>query len=183
MSGPPVHKPLPRWVNPKKFAYQGTELSGTVALKDLLRLKDVMAVEDPNQAAPIHAEVSFFVDEEGLRRVKGYLTSDALLTCQRCMQPAQVAVDSEMNLAVVSTEAAVKALPKHVDPWLVEDLEGQADLYQAIEEELLLSLPMVAYHSEQCIDPALYSSGDEVEVKAENPFRVLEKLRDAKSKQ
>jgi len=47
-----------------------------------------------------------------------------------------------------------------------------------IEEELLLSLPAVAYHSEPCLDSKLYSSGKPVEVKeTKNPFKVLEQLK------
>ncbi len=68
------------------------------------------------------------------------------------------------------------ALPEYLDPWIVG--EGAADFYEMIEDEMLLSLPAVAYHREPCINSKLFESGKPVEVKKEkNPFQVLEQLK------
>jgi uncharacterized protein len=58
--------------------------------------------------------------------------------------------------------------------------EGQVDLYAMVEDELLLSLPAVAYHQEACVGPALFSSGEPVnEKQGKNPFQILEQLKGA----
>jgi uncharacterized protein len=87
-----------------------------------------------------------------------------------------VPVESNISLAVVWDEEEAEKLPESLDPWIVG--EGLADFYEMIEEEMLLSLPAVAYHEEQCVDRQLFSSGQPVEVKkVKNPFQVLEQLK------
>ena len=69
-------------------------------------------------------------------------------------------------------------LREHNEPVPVPLELPDEDRLVEIEEELLLSLPAVAYHEEPCIDSKLYSSGKPVEVKKErNPFQVLEQLK------
>src|SRR5690606_35699247 len=101
---------------------------------------------------------------------------------QRCLTPVSKPVECDISLAIVWTEEEAKALPKHLDPWIVEEIS--ADFFEMVEEELLLSLPPVAYHEEQCVDPELFQSGEPVVVKHEkkNPFQVLEQLKSSPKK-
>lgn len=172
MFKPPFHKPLPRQGDPRKFAQQGVTLEGFIPVADLPRIID--ATE--NSLGNVQVMLEFKVSEEGKRAVTGQAAAELSLVCQRCLEPVVVSVESNISLAIVWDEEAAKALPQHFDPWITG--EGAADLYDMVEEELLLSLPAVAYHEESCIDNKLYSSGKPVEVKKEkNPFQVLEQLK------
>lgn len=168
----PFHKPLPRQGDPRKFAQQGVTLEGFIPVVELPRVLD--ATE--SSAGNVQVRLEFKISEEGKRAVIGQAAAELSLICQRCLEPVTVPVESNISLAIVWDEEAAKALPQHFDPWITG--EGAADFYDMIEEELLLSLPAVAYHDEPCIDNKLYSSGKPVEAKKEkNPFQVLEQLK------
>jgi uncharacterized protein len=168
----PSQKPLPRQGDPRKFAQQGVTLEGFLPVAELSRLVAVVENADDN----IEAKLVFGINEEGKRVVTGSAHGDVSLVCQRCLEPVKVPVECDISLAIVWDEEAAKSLPDYLDPWIVG--EGAADFYEMIEEELLLGLPAVAYHSEPCIDTRLYSSGKPVEVKeSKNPFKVLEQLK------
>ena len=166
------HKPLPKQVDPRKFAQQGVILEGFLPLSQLPRVLE--ATESSNGNAEVQLE--FKISEDGKKAVTGHATAELSMICQRCLGPVLVPVESNISLAIVWDEDAAKGLPEHFDPWILG--EGVADLYDMIEEELLLSMPSVAYHDEPCIDRKLYSSGKPVEAKKEkNPFQVLEQLK------
>lgn len=168
----PSNKVLPRQGDPRKFAQHGVSLEGVIPVSELPRLLE--ATEDSGREVQVKLE--FTISEERKKVVIGIASADLALVCQRCLEPVTVPVESNISLAIVWDEEAAKALPERFDPWITG--EGMADLYEMIEEELLLSLPAVAYHEEPCLDSKLYSSGKPVEVKKEkNPFQVLEQLK------
>ena len=168
----PSNKVLPRQGDPRKFAQHGVSLEGVIPVSELPRILD--ATED--SGSEVQVKLEFTISEERKKVVIGSANADLALVCQRCLEPVTVPVESNISLAIVWDEEAAKALPERFDPWITG--EGMADLYEMIEEELLLSLPAVAYHEEPCLDSKLYSSGKPVEVKKEkNPFQVLEQLK------
>ncbi len=168
----PSNKVLPRQGDPRKFAQHGVSLEGVIPASELPRI--IEATE--NSDGEIQVKLEFTLSEERKKVVIGHASADLALVCQRCLEPVTVPVESNISLAIVWDEEAAKVLPERFDPWITG--EGMADLYDMIEEELLLSLPAVAYHAEPCLDSKLYSSGKPVEVKKEkNPFQVLEQLK------
>ncbi len=172
MFKPPFQKPLPKQGDPRKFAQQGVTLEGFIPLTELPRLAEVSS----GVAGNVQVQLVFSLNEEHKRVVAGHACAELNLVCQRCLEPVSLPVESTISLAIVWDEDAAKALPDYLDPWIVG--EGAADFFEMIEEELLLSLPAVAYHQEPCIDSRLLSSGTPVEVKKErNPFQVLEQLK------
>ena len=163
---------LPRQGDPRKFAQQGISLQGLVPIASLSRMVD--AIEE--SAGEIQVDLVFGLSEEKKKIVTGHAKANVSLICQRCLSPVTVLVESNISLGIVWDEEHALALPEYLDPWIVG--EGAADLYEMIEEEMLLSLPAVAYHQEPCIDSKLLVSGKPVEVKQEkNPFQVLEQLK------
>ncbi len=166
-------RPLPRFVDPRKFAQQGVSFEGVVASSDLERF-----AENAVEAAPeVRVKLAFDVDENRHRVLNGQIHCQAQSLCQRCLEPVVYPVECAMNVAMVWDEEEAKQLPKGLDPWVLEE-DGSVDIYPIIEEELLLALPMVAYHDHECIDKALYSCGTPVKSEPrENPFKVLEQLK------
>lgn len=168
----PFLKPLPKQGDPRKFAQQGISLQGFVPVAALSRLVSVVQ----ETTGDVQVDLAFGLNEEKKKVVTGHATADLTLVCQRCLEKVTVPVQSDISLAIVWDEEQAQALPEYLDPWIVG--EGSADLFEMIEEELLLSLPAVAYHEEPCVDRQLFTSGKPVEVKKEkNPFQVLEQLK------
>jgi uncharacterized protein len=168
----PSQKLLPKQGDPRKFAQQGISLQGMVPVNALSRLIDALQ----NASGEIQVDLVFGLSEEGKKRVTGFAKAHLALLCQRCLEPVTVLVESKISLGIVWDEEHAQALPEHLDPWITG--EGAADFYDMIEEEMLLSLPAVAYHEALCIDSKLFMSGKPVVVKKEkNPFQVLEQLK------
>lgn len=176
MVNPPSRNQLPRHLDPRKFAQQGIEVSGQVEVKQLNRACSVLASEE----GVIDVTMAFGISEEGFRKVSLELVGVVQPLCQRCLKAMSFSLSSSSELVILWQEDDAKSLPEYYDPWVVG--EGQTDIYELVEDELLLGIPMVAYHDEPCIPAAYLSSGeDEVaqigEQKAPNPFQVLEQLK------
>lgn len=170
---PVVFPMIPRNIEPRKFAQQGLSLSGSLPSGELSRL--VAVVED---LGDISVELSFSVSESKHRIVTGRVKTKASMVCQRCLEAVSVPLESDVALAMVWTEEEAKHLPSSYDPWVVAS--DQADVYDIVEEELLLALPVVAFHDYECVDKSLLRSGDVVQpepAKSNNPFQVLATLK------
>lgn len=164
---------LPRLIDPGKLAQQELLLQGFVPPEALARVAEAVL-----GLSRVECSLAFRVDERYRRLVAGKIRAQAELCCQRCLEAVAVTVEADVNVALVKEEAQAKDLPSWLDPWLAEDVE--ADLYGLVEDELLLNIPLIAWHEENCVDPALYSSGqvvEESETKRENPFKMLEQLK------
>ncbi len=80
------------------------------------------------------------------------LQGEALLQCQRCMQPMRWPVRSAVRVALVASAAEADALPEEIEP--VPAPEGRISIAALVEEELLLMLPIVPLHeSADCVCP------------------------------
>lgn len=163
---------IPHSIEPRKFAQQGLDVKGDVPVTALVRL--LSAVEGVQSAS---AELHFDIAPSKHRIVTGRVQACVDLICQRCLEAVSVPLSGSVSLALVATEADAKTLPEAYDPWVVAD--DEADLYDIIEEELLLALPVVAYHPFECVDKALFSAGEPPAVAApkNNPFQALAVLK------
>jgi len=74
--------------------------------------------------------------------------AEALLTCQRCLEPMQRTLQSISQLAFVEREDA----PVPTDHEAIPGDPRQVDLAGLVEDELLLSLPLIPIHGvgEKC---------------------------------
>lgn len=172
MSKAPSEITLPMQVDPRKFAQQGIELAGSIEVSALPRFSEALA--DTN--GEVAVELVFGIDDEGAKVLTGTAKAKVHVVCQRCLEAMPLTLAGELSLAVVWDEEQANSLPKRLDPWITG--EGSADLYEIIEEELLLNLPLVTYHEEACVSKDSFSSGEVVEPEStKNPFSVLEQLK------
>jgi len=178
MPGAPSVQYLPRSVNPRKFAYQDTLIEGKIAPTSLNRFSSALVGVN----GTIDVDLHFHLDESATVVVDGRASANVVMICQRCLEEVSQTIVAEIKLAPVRDDERSKTLAKIYDPWLVDSEDGSADLYAALEDELLLALPMVACHTEPCIDIALLSAkdlsidDDQIE-KKEHPFQVLAQLK------
>ncbi|MFT5117494.1 MAG: hypothetical protein ACI9NY_001023 [Kiritimatiellia bacterium] len=177
MMNTPLAIPLPRQLDPRKFAQQGIEITGSVALSELTRLSEMLSSCEGH----VQVELVFGIGEQRILNVSGHISASVDNVCQRCLGSIPVSVNCELSLAILWKEEHAERLPSNFEPWIIG--EGQTDIYQIIEDELLLSLPIVAYHEEDCVPHDYFSSGEKEASKAiaeaakTNPFQVLQQLK------
>ncbi len=96
------------------------------------------------------------------------------LTCQRCLAPSMHELEIDRSFRFVESEEVAQAQDDDSE----EDLlvhQDRFDLLELIEDELLLSLPLVPLH-ERCPRPLLDQSPEPIE-REEHPFAVLARLK------
>lgn len=172
MPRPTVRHPLPRLIDPRKLASQGMLVNGEVPGRELLRLTEAV-VGEPSSAV---VTLTFGRDRGGQCRIDGKVDCSVTLVCQRCLMPFEVPLSTVVTVGVVDSDEKARLLASQLEPWIVAGETG--DLFELIEEELLLALPMIAFHPpEQCQGNSRYSTGDAQPRTEENPFQVLRALK------
>lgn len=170
---------LPEYFEPFRFVEQGRTLSGTVAQKGMNRLGEMVVTP----GGEVEVELHFGFDERNRAQVTGRLAADVQLICQRCMQPMDWHVETQVQLLIAHTDAEAEFIGPGEEA-LIADTERQS-LPDLVEDELLLALPLVARHGEgvcSAVKPE-QDKPDEVEIKADtgqgrrNPFEVLGQLK------
>ena len=169
---------LPEWIDPLRLVEQRAELSGTLALAGMSRLGGFLC----DQQGEIQVQLSFGHDAPGLRLVEGRLQADLRQICQRCLQPVTQHLDVPVRLGLVLSEQEADRLPENVEPLLVG--RDPVRLTDIVEDELMLSLPVVALHEGEAACVAVTERYTQQPVEADekrpNPFDVLSQLRDKK---
>lgn len=131
-------------INPRRSAESKDVVTGVLPLAQL----DL----PPEVIEPVGGDVQFSLtfakDPEDYIVIKGWVESELALQCQRCLQPYRVPIRSEFCLSPVRTTTEASTLPECYDAVLMED--ESLLLKQIIEEELVLSLPIVPLHKGEC---------------------------------
>jgi len=165
---------LPRWLSPRKLAYSNAAITGWIDKSDLQRLSDAV-----DSIGDVQISLEFSQNDDGKLVVSGAIEALLAYQCQRCLQIMPARSESvRLSVGIVRDEEEAKQLPRSLEPWIV--LEDEADVYQLIEDELLLTMPVVAYHDFECIDASLLSSvaAADTDHKADKgPFSVLSELK------
>ncbi len=106
------------------------------------------------------------------------------LICQRCMQPCLVQIDESRQFVFFANEALADAFPMEDDALEPLVMDSQFDLLGTIEDEILLSLPLIPKHPEGVCEPATLGSGaddllnqGETSKKPDNPFNILKNMK------
>ena len=165
---------LPTQIDPRKLALQGVTLEGEFASKDLPRLS--ASVEAVNSL--LSATLQFCMDESRQPLVTGEAKVSVDVICQRCLDPVSIEIKAAIALQVIWSEDHIANVSPDYEPWIVVD--KIADLAVAIEDELLLALPIVSYHDPgKCTGSAFNPEADtnNEEAVSDSPFSVLKQLK------
>ena len=115
-----------------------------------------------------------FREPHGPKVIVGELEAEAQMTCRRCLKPVTVVLESSIRWGLVFSESEMQDVEKDLDPILVE--EGQIPLRQAIEDELVLLLPIMPIH-ESCKSEWI-SDSETIDISEnKSPFAVLAALK------
>ncbi|MGB6976162.1 MAG: YceD family protein [Gammaproteobacteria bacterium] len=132
---------LPKEIEPIRLADRGAVLQGSLSFQEMPRLLEVIV----NTVGEIYIFLNFAKDEQGIRSICGKIQTTLALTCQRCLQPVAYPVDVAVRVWPVASESEIAEMPENYDPLLVT--AEPMRLTEIIEEEILLSLPIVAKHA------------------------------------
>lgn len=179
-----MQKQMPETVN---FVHQveiNRTLEGGYPLAKLKRLQDVLltaadlAATEKQDDVQVTAKIEF-CHSVGFASVKGKVSATLLVECQRCLKPMEIEVEGRFKFALVDSEEEVELLPDEFEPYLLEGEEQS--LIDLVEDELLLSLPMVIMHDTAC-SAVMAEQQKEIEAQKEaaHPFAALKNLKDSR---
>ena len=169
---------LPELIKPIKLARQGLILKGTIPLEQMKRLTADAFASEGN----VEVDAAFTKDGEGYPLLKGTVKTCVQLQCQRCLQATDVELKVELTLAFVTKESRLEQVPSIYEAVLLDSEE--ISLVELLEDELILMLPLMAYH-DNC-EAYQYRTDEELkaekegDLKPENPFDVLKRLKSNK---
>lgn len=130
------------------FAREAGELRGKTAITNLVRLCDALA-DDSGEITYI---LSGFVSEQGKPSLRLSVSGELKLACQRCLGPLNFRLTAVRNFDLIEqgiplgdpADEAADVEQIHADPKL--------DVLTVVEDEALLSLPMVPSHEREACE-------------------------------
>ena len=166
--------PHPVLFKPLLLAEQMGRLDGQLELKHMQRLGEIIYVD----SGTIEYHLQLGRDELGFPYIRGNLEVTLKLVCQRCLNPFDLPLGNEINIGLVRSDEELERLPGHYEPMLLTT--DEVSLLTLIEDEILLSVPMVPVHE----DASCYAAGplDDTGPVKENPFAILRQLKLKNSK-
>ena len=166
------------------FARMGS-ITADLPLARLQRFSEQLsghAQTGPTKRA-IAVDLMFGRDEEGRRLLSASLDGQVSVACQRCLQDMELDLHCELSLLVLDTEEEVAKLPESREGVVMT--EDGLDVVAMIEDELILSLPMIPMHDDPSCNGVLNQlkeGGSAASMESRpNPFAVLATLKAAKA--
>ncbi|HTI17467.1 MAG TPA: DUF177 domain-containing protein [Trinickia sp.] len=144
----------PRELDVFELTRSGRRAAGCVRVSQLPRMLNEVPGEAPDRDAAfswqIEGSTQPELQEDGSEAAQPYLRlavhGAAWLECQRCLAPYEETFDIDATYRLVLTEEEAQEFPLDDDEFDVIVGSRQFDLVDLIEEELLLSLPLVPKH-------------------------------------
>lgn len=170
---------LPQHIDVQKWADREAVIEQINPLGNFPRLLQG-AVDDKGD---VTVNVRLHRDEQGLFVVEGRMATTIKLTCQRCLEPVATPIEADVQLWLLRDEDQADRLPDDAD-YLVLDENGGIDLAEALEDELILALPLVPAHESCDAYPVEQGDAEETDAPARpNPFQVLASLKGQSGKE
>lgn len=166
---------LPKKLDPNKSAQKRSSYNGIYFANEMLRYTSAVVAVEPE----VPVEVEFLKDAQSLTYFSGKMHSNVQLVCQRCNKVFDHSVSTEFCFSPVQGNEQIDTLPDAYEPVQVDD-HGEVDLFELLEDELILSLPLVPLHSvDECSvkEENMQFGKIEPEPKRKNPFEVLKELK------
>ena len=157
--------------------------AGFLAITDMPRLSLEVASINPGDGFAWQMETHFedSPGSEPLQILNLALHGRLHLVCQRCLQDCAIDLDEKRRFILVASEP-------EADNYPLEDEEQEPlvasqhfNLLETMEDEVLLSLPLIPKHPEGFCEPHATVFGieddDEVLDERENPFNILKNMK------
>ena len=166
---------MPEWpvVDSAQFAKQRLSASCTVRASELERVSQ-MAHNGENE---FHVRLEGSEDSEGRPLLRLHVEGSIHLTCQRCLEPLDMALASDRSFLLVGSERELMDLSEEAED--IESLvaDSKMNVLTLAEDEILLQIPMAPMHAEgKCSRPHWIANGHE----NDSAFSTLSALTNAK---
>lgn len=167
---------FPERIDPFKFAETGKVIDGIFATAYF----DRFCQELHSDKGEIACKINGVKDHDTGRKMLQFEVSGQIeLICQGCTEPFMHQLEHSAIMYPCYNEEQMKQVPEDGEPVFAE--EDGLDIKSAVEDELILSLPLIPLFGE-CEELAAYEVGElpeltDEEVEKENPFSALKNLK------
>lgn len=167
---------LPNRIDPRRAADQNVSYEHcNLPLSRLDRLSSYLVNSNGN----VQVNLLFGIDNQNQRYLEGTAEVEVEMLCQRCLEPVQLELNAKLSLGIVVDEEAAKNLPEHYDPMVIE--KDQIDPADVVEDELILTLPIIPLHSSCHVTQEFGDTdAEEPSDNTDNPFSILAQLKSKK---
>ncbi len=148
---------------------QNSLFSGSFQLSQLSRLSSLVIAN----GAEIKLNFVFSTTAYHHPSITGHIDTELLVECQRCLEPMVHPVSLDFALLIDASDDDVKSF--QMDTVYTDD--GYLDLFEVIEDELILALPVISMHDDPTCNKHWQPDSVEQVVEKNNPFSVLETLK------
>jgi uncharacterized protein len=168
----------PQFIDAYECVRRGLAYSGEVPLSRFKRL----VADLPAQHGVATWQLKGETGSLGEPLLRLAVQASPVVVCQRCLEPFEWPVDSEVMLHLVGSEAELDADDHVSDDEAERGYEkvlgsGHFDILEQVEDELILSMPYIARH-EDCSPKVSTDAGpSEAEPERRNPFAALGQLK------
>jgi uncharacterized protein len=125
------------------LARRQARVEGQAPLAQLSRLADSLAAPE----GALHYAIEGWVDAQGRLGARLELTADLALVCQRCGENLAWRLERSVDFLFVRTEAELDEVAIDDDGLEAVVASGAIDVLAWIEDEAILSLPLVPRHA------------------------------------
>lgn len=162
---PPWSKPL----DVDRLSEAEADIDFAVPLAELPRLRAQLAGVEGEMRGRAH-----FGRAAGIATVDVAMSGTARLVCQRCLEAMEIPVETTARVGLIAAEADMSRVPEDLEPVLA--LEGRISVGELVEEELLLTLPIVPLHADACVVAPSAPLVAEEREETQRPFEGLSEL-------
>ena len=163
---------LPRRYHVLKEVARNGCFEGSIPLVALSRLAGYLHVDQITGQTSVALWFEFKRVELDIPALIGHLDVCLELECQRCLSSMPFSVEADFQLMI---DADNKLLDKDKFD-VVDSNEGFVDIFEIVEDELILSIPLFATHADNTCN-AHWSKPEAETESVSNPFAVLQKLK------
>lgn len=149
---------------------RNSSFSGEIPLLKMPRLCSLVLQDDTD----IGVTFEFGSGSYQHAAISGHYKADLKVECQRCLEPMYQTIDQDFELLIDASEEDIQSLP--IDT--VYTSEGYLDVFEVVEDELILALPIISMHTDSSCNSYLQPDTEQDQVVTKNnPFDVLKVLK------
>ena len=120
-------------------------LDGEFPLRKLTRLAELLHDPDGDAVGSVEASLRFEQRGDGWLGLTLDYDTTVELTCQRCLEPFRERISDRVAMVIAESEPPPSVVPEGFE--LVELDDGRLLPAQLIEDELIVSIPLVPKHA------------------------------------
>lgn len=176
----PISTSMPEHISLNKWEDTGFEWAGEIAPTTFERLAAILTTE--HEQANIQLSINLY-RRSNVLHLSFKLVGDVWLTCQRCLQPVDIDLTDDYDIALLDDESQVRLINEEQDYLLLDEVityqqspERLLPLKKLVEDEILLKTPMAPKHDDCEMTVEQFGEIPEEE-ENENPFAALASLK------